>query len=475
MAGESPSDGGEGGAVGERPETVALKVLTFNTPSFPSALAAQDILDSGADVVGLQETSPQEAAEICAALGEPWTFVQEDRVNTHAIVSKRPILQRIGVTKETRGGMGATILVAPGVHAHLFDTHGMYTPYGPYQLGLEGMSIEDVIASENEVRMPGVRELLDLAAPYIASGETTFLVGDFNAPSHLDYEPAVPWPTSIAPLEAGLVDSYAELHPDNAKKSACEFEIDDPGITWTQLPASEPDGCFDRIDFIYYSKNDATPVQSRTIDVKASDHRAVLTTFEVPVPTSATQAKPQIPANGASGVSRHALLTWVPGLNALSEELLIGSGAPDVKVADAGPGHHLTGLLAAGTTYAWRIDTITPSGTVSGDVRMFTTKSSGGLEPDKATYAPGASIAIRFDGGSSATDWIGLHPRSAAYGQGSPATVWKYLNDSGTAPQTTVASGNITLTAPTAPGTYALRFFDADGYVVEDEVSIEVM
>ena len=101
-AGEAPSEGGQGGdGGGTSTETVTLKVLTFNTPSFPSALAAQDILDSGADVVGLQETSPQEAAEICAALGEPWTFVQEDRVNTHAIVSKLPILQRIGVTKET--------------------------------------------------------------------------------------------------------------------------------------------------------------------------------------------------------------------------------------------------------------------------------------------------------------------------------------------------------------------------------------
>jgi hypothetical protein len=173
-------------------------------------------------------------------------------------------------------------------------------------------------------------------------------------------------------------------------------------------------------------------------------------------------------------VSRHALLTWVPGRDALSEDLLLGSAAPDVKVANVGQGHHVTGLLAANTTYAWRIDTITSAGTVSGDVRMFTTKSGGGLEPDQATYAPNASIEIRFDGGNNPTDWIGLYPRSVAYGAGSPATVWKYLNDSATAPQATVASGNITLTAPPAPGVYALRFFDADGYAVEDEVGIVV-
>jgi hypothetical protein len=177
---------------------------------------------------------------------------------------------------------------------------------------------------------------------------------------------------------------------------------------------------------------------------------------------------------GAQLVSRHALLTWVPGRDALSEDLLLGSGATDVKVTGAGPGHHITGLLAAGTTYAWRIDTLTASGTVSADVRTFTTKISGGLEPDKSTYAPGESIQIQFDGGNDATDWIGIHARSSAYGEGSPATVWKYLNDSGTAPQTTVASGNVTLTAPAVTGVYALRFFDADGYAVEDQVFIDV-
>jgi hypothetical protein len=311
-------------------------------------------------------------------------------------VSKLPVLQRIGVTEETRGGMGATVEVQPGLYAHLFDTHGMWTPYGPYQLGVDGMSVEDVLASEEAVRMPGVRELLDLAAPYIGSNQTTFLVGDFNAPSHFDYEPAMPWPTSLAPLQAGLVDSYHELHPNNAKKAACQFGIDDPGITWTQLADAEPDGCFDRIDFIYYSDKDAKPLESHTIDVESSDHRSVMTTFELKVPARAMQARPELPAAAAKLVSRHTLLTWVPGLDAMSEDLVIGSGAPDVKVTGAGPGHHLTSLLEPNTTYAWRIDTITPLGTVSGEVRSFTTRDSGGLEPDKLTYAPGATISVVF-------------------------------------------------------------------------------
>jgi hypothetical protein len=200
----------------------------------------------------------------------------------------------------------------------------------------------------------------------------------------------------------------------------------------------------------------------------------VLTTFELTKPTPSQQARPQLPAAASELVSRHALLTWVPGRDALSEELVIGSGAPDLKVANVGPGHHVTALLAAGTTYAWRIDTLTASGTVAGEVRSFTTRSSGGLEPDRRTYAPNEDIAIQFDGANSPQDWIGLYSRSSAYGPSSPAAVWKYLNDSDTAPQNTVANGAITLTAPAPAGSYAVRFFDTDGYVVEDEVFIVV-
>ena len=474
QAGEADGGGGvaQGGAGAT--ETVTLKVLTLNTPNYPSALAAQDILDSGADVVGLQEVSPAEAADIRAALGQPWVFAQEDRANTHAIVSKLPILQRIGVTQEARGGLGVTIEVEPGLHAHLFDTHGMWTPYGPYQLGVDGLSVASVLASEEAVRMPGLRELLGLAAPHIQSEESTFLVGDFNAPSHLDYAPAVAWPTSVAPLEAGLVDSYAELHPGNAKKSACQFAIDDPGITWTQLPASEPEDCFDRIDFIYYSKDDAKPIESHTIDVKASDHRAVLTTFELRQPVSTEQARPQLPAVDAKLVSRHALLTWVPGRDALSEELVIGTATPSATVASVGLGYQRTDLLAPNTTYAWRIDTLTASGKVAGMVRQFTTKNSGGLSTERSSFEPQDAINIQFDNADSPQDWIGLYPLVSAYGPDSPAASWKYLNDTDTAPQTTVSTGSIALPAPSAPGSYAIRFFNADGYEVEDEVLIAV-
>lgn len=463
--GGSAGEGGESGE-GSPPATVQFRLLTLNRPKpFTNAQAAKDISESSADTVGLQEVQPGDVAAIAALLGAEWEFVQEDRDNTFAIVSKRPILQRIGVTEQTRGGIGATIQLDAGVRVHVFTTHGMYTPYGPYQLAVDRLSIAQVVKSENDVRMPALNELLELAAPYVDSSEATFLTGDFNAPSHLDYDPPLPWPTSLAVAEAGFADSYAVLHPGNVKKSAGKFAIDDPGITWTQLAKAEPNACFDRIDFIYSSNDDARPVESHVIDVSSSDHRAVLTTFEIEAPARGSKAQSPLPGS-TQLVGRHALLSWTPAKGATSERVFLGVGSPSALAATVNESHWLTPLLLPGTTYAWRVE--------SGDTWTFQTRISGGLEPDQRTYAPGTTLTITFDGGNATRDWIGIHPRKSAYGVGSPATVWKYLNGSATAPAAVVAKGTLTLTAPSAPGPYMLRFFDNDTYSVEDELAITV-
>jgi hypothetical protein len=116
---------------------------------------------------------------------------------------------------------------------------------------------------------------------------------------HLDYA-NFPWPTSVACTDAGLADSYRELHPDNRKYPGL-FAANDPGITWTPKIAEEPEGVFDRIDFIHYSTGDGVkPIRSVELDERngvnpwPSDHRAVLTTFAItpPMPLQTTPTAP---------------------------------------------------------------------------------------------------------------------------------------------------------------------------------------
>lgn len=265
-----------------RAATNELRVMSFNIwvnggTSLDRCIEA--IRQSGADVVGLQECNAETAAKIGAALG---FHVQGD--SGRSIVSRYPILASLPVS----GGRGATIELPTGRRIHLFNCHLTAYPYGPYDLKA-GKSWDFILAQEQTTRMPALTNLLAGMKPFLATNEPCFLTGDFNVPSHLDYV-EVPWPNSVACETAGLGDSYRELHPGNRRYPE-RFRFDEPGITWTPKVSEEPEGVFDRIDFVYYSQGDGvTPVSSIELDARnnvdpwPSDHRAVLTIFRLAPP-----------------------------------------------------------------------------------------------------------------------------------------------------------------------------------------------
>ena len=260
-----------------------LRVMSFNIwvnggQSLNKCIDA--ISASGADLVGLQECNATTAQTIATNLG--FHVLPADDC---PIVSRYPI-----VSSQVLGNSsGVTVQLSPGQRAHFFNCHLAAYPYGPYDLK-KGRSQAFIIHQENTVRTADLKRLLVAMQPLIVGPEPCFLVGDFNAPSHLDYT-SFPWPTSIACTDAGLGDSYRELHPDN-RKCPAPFASNEPGITWTPKTAEEPEGVFDRIDFSYYSKGDgAKPTNSIEVDQRnnvnpwPSDHRAVITTFAITPPT----------------------------------------------------------------------------------------------------------------------------------------------------------------------------------------------
>jgi hypothetical protein len=134
----------------------------------------------------------------------------------------------------------------------------------------------------------------------MASGNPVFLVGDFNEPSHLDWtqEAAneglnfgmkVNWPTSRSVTDAGLIDAFRQVRPD---------EVNDRGETWTPgypAPNIDSNEVHDRIDFVYYKGNNTAPVNAELLgyddsdgntDIELqpypSDHRAVVVEFDMP-------------------------------------------------------------------------------------------------------------------------------------------------------------------------------------------------
>lgn len=261
-----------------------LRLMTFNIwrnggRSLDKTIEAIRQVD--ADVVGLQECDATTAASIASSLR--FDFATDE--NGNAIASRWRIVDVVGRTRHRWGGLGVKIEIGPDLRIFVFDAHLHYTSYGPYLLQ-DGQSDAYVLEQERAIRMPGLNELLSLMADARVSGEAVFLVGDFNAPSHLDYT-SLAWPESVACYERGLADSYRILHPEN-RRCPRRFSFDEPGITWTPLLEEEPRGCFDRIDFIYYAPSDrVTPTSSVEIDASngitpwPSDHRAVVSTFSI--------------------------------------------------------------------------------------------------------------------------------------------------------------------------------------------------
>ena len=270
----------------------ALTVATFNIhgPAFTADQIAPTVAAvraSGADVVGLQESSGN-APAIAAALG--WNFRQFASDNgDEAKNADGAILSRLPITQTLRGGV--RIKVAGGREVCVFDEHAPAYPYQPYDLRDGKLKTPaDAVAAAEAARGRQVDALAAQLAPYLAAKRAVFVTGDFNEPSHLDWTAAavaaglrpmaVAYPASTKLAAAGLTDSYRATHPD---------EVAHPGLTWTPEPG--PGEVFDRIDFVYAAG--AAPTASRIVGENAahadvvsapfrSDHRLVVSAFDVP-------------------------------------------------------------------------------------------------------------------------------------------------------------------------------------------------
>ncbi|KJZ73890.1 hypothetical protein HIM_06783 [Hirsutella minnesotensis 3608] len=247
------------------------------------------ISNSGADLVGLQESGAGSATRLAKALG--WEHWQGSVVS---ILSRYPILE---VYQPAAKG-GAVRVSLGKKQVVMWNTHLGYDPYGPYDFCFDHMTREQVFEREKQSgRTPQIMEIMQRMKGVIGNADQVpvLLTGDFNAPSHLDWNEKtkhlhcnigdVAWPTSKYPTDAGLIDSYRAIHKDPLAK---------PGITWSPIfldnnGRPEP---LDRIDFIYHKG--LTVLESETQVVGkprpqpyernnewTSDHAAVKTIFQV--------------------------------------------------------------------------------------------------------------------------------------------------------------------------------------------------
>lgn len=276
-----------------------LRIMTYNLWHGGTRMSdfhdkqVRFLVDSNADIVGLQESTPDHAERLAKTL--EWFVWQDTDVG---VISRYPIDHVHPRLGSYSGGIRVN-LDADCSQLNLWNVHLGYDPYGPYDFCFDGMSIDAVLEREAESgRTPQIIETMAAMKDQLANAANipVILLGDFNAPSHLDWTSAlkekncgysdVPWPTSESPIKAGMVDSFREAHP---------IPENDEGITWSPIfldnnNRPEP---LDRIDFIYHKSDfdvlasdtlvvgDPTPQPNHENNEWTSDHAAVMTTFKL--------------------------------------------------------------------------------------------------------------------------------------------------------------------------------------------------
>jgi endonuclease/exonuclease/phosphatase family metal-dependent hydrolase len=397
-----------------------LKLMDFNIEyggvQVDFAKIVEAVKAADPDVVAIEEAEGN-TQRLADELGWPYANVRTQTI------SKFPIIDPPGAN-----GRYVLIELSPGSVVAISNVHLPSDPYGPYDVR-DGKTAEAVIALEQATRLPAIQERLDVLPALVATGIPTFLTGDFNAPSHLDWTAAtvglrshikyaLDWPVSKAIEAAGFIDTYRVLHPDPTK---------DAGLTWwagRPLVDGYPDhnDPQDRIDIIY-AAGAAIPMDIKIIgevggpqvdigvDPWGTDHRAVMTTFSL----TPGVAQPYVAVDQRLVAKGDPILVRYHGPAASVRLVPVGGGTADVgltqQITDVdGTWSVPTAALAPGDYEVQLLDgervaSQTPLSIAAPEAKVA-------LTIERATYQAGDPISVSWrDAPGARWDWIGIYPR----------------------------------------------------------------
>ncbi len=451
-----------------------LSVLTYNIEYSGDKTTDAVIEDIDADIVGVLE-SYNRLPEIAEKTGYPYYNLGLQ------LLSKYPIHEPSGAD-----GLYALIEVQPGYVVAMFNTHLDYVKYGP-KLYLEGMPLQDVLASEDEVRTNSIRIQTPDMQALAEDGYPVFLTGDFNQPSSLDYTEAtvgtregitepIPWTVSETLFDIGMRDTFREIHPD---------PVENPGIT-KDNPDFREGGFGDRIDYLYAGGPAVTlsselvgEVGGPNVDLEyrpwTSDHRAVLSTFDVdPIELRQTLSlERRLVTEGEElGVMYNApgstenTIAVVPQDKSADESILTQSvsdemGETSFSTDDLEPSGYDIVMVGSDGSELER-----NSFWVRSEVEDVA------LATNKMTYEVGEPIEVTWDDGpANRWDWVSVYKADASNPKQDDYLLWGYTggHEAGALPPTVF--GEMTMGPdsqgnpwPLPPGDYQIHYLLADQY-----------
>ncbi|MBK8050045.1 MAG: endonuclease/exonuclease/phosphatase family protein [Anaerolineales bacterium] len=250
---------------------------------------------AGADIVGMQETRLEPdpcTAESCAATGasvareiaDTLGYYYYDQEQTNAALWANAILSRYPIVNATPNDLGVAINV-DGRTVYAFNIHLTDFPYQPYQLlGIEYgdapflTTATEAVDAAKTARGPAL-ELLMADLKTADGAAASFIFGDFNEPSHLDWTAAsvtaglqplaVEWPSTLAIESQGFTGALRAVYPDVAAK---------PAFTWTPTTdPTDPEDHHDRIDFVF-ARGDGLVIDAASVVGEKSPEADIIVT-----------------------------------------------------------------------------------------------------------------------------------------------------------------------------------------------------
>ncbi|MEV8443266.1 endonuclease/exonuclease/phosphatase family protein [Actinosynnema sp. NPDC051121] len=319
-----------------------LKVMQFNIwlggSQVPGGRAgiADTVAAAKPDLVMLSESNRERVADLRADLAERGlTYFGNEDSTDPAVISRCPIVEHTSFPSWSKAVVSADGVEIAAYSGHLeYRYYVTYLPrgygggvppplktseYGWNEIPTGPITDADLIVQLNAAsgRTEVTRAVLADAAEERSRGRLTLLAGDFNEPSHQDWDHRtrhlfdhngtdVAWSTTEAIEDAGFRDSYREINPDPVRTPGFTWPSDNPGADVSKLTWAPKADERDRIDFVFYHPDERlrlldsvlvgpsrSIVRSKRVEESGkdrfwrptwtwpTDHKVVLSTFQV--------------------------------------------------------------------------------------------------------------------------------------------------------------------------------------------------
>ena len=246
-------------------------------------MVADEIVHSEADVIFLNELGDYQGENFILHMIKELkqrghTFYGTETPLSVGMLCRYPIDEQQIVSAGGKGSNGAILRIAFSVGGNkvaAYATHLDYQHYACYlPRGYNGTTwkkMDTIITDEASIlemnrkayREETIAEFLEKVQPDIEQGTFVLLGGDFNEPSHLDWQSdtkdlwdhngaIVNWDCSSMLYKGGFRDAYRVVYPNPVVNPGFTFPAGNKAVTVDKLAWAPEADERDRIDFIYY-------------------------------------------------------------------------------------------------------------------------------------------------------------------------------------------------------------------------------